>query len=184
LGNGKHSTQEVEIQLTDRAPTEDQVARAKALAEDLLVVLRIEYGKARGDTGGGYQGGGYQQQQAYGGAQQADPYAGYYQVSPSQSFTYTYKYGRLMNSRDKLLKTLHRPLLVLLLVLLLHRDQKLGLSMPLTGPHTDTMLMILNVSSVFVFEARDELMISPSMAGYAVWSTGRDSCCFIDRVKG
>jgi hypothetical protein len=62
--------------LTTSAPTEDQVARAKALAEDLLVVLRIEYGKARGDTGGGYQGG--YQQQAYGQQQAADPYAGYY----------------------------------------------------------------------------------------------------------
>jgi len=63
--------------LTSSAPTEDQVARAKALAEDLLVVLRIEYAKARGDTGGGGYGGGYQQQ-AYG--QDQGQYAGYYQV--------------------------------------------------------------------------------------------------------
>ena len=63
--------------LTCSAPTEDQVARAKALAEDLLVVLRIEYAKARGDTGGGGYGGGYQQQ-AYG--QDQGQYAGYYQV--------------------------------------------------------------------------------------------------------
>jgi len=67
------------LALTIRAPTEDQVARAKALAEDLLVVLRIEYGKARGDSGGGYNGG-YQQQQAYG--QDQGQYAGYYQVYP------------------------------------------------------------------------------------------------------
>jgi hypothetical protein len=105
-------------------------------------------------------------------------------VTTRSVHTYTYTYGGLMNSRDKLLKILHRPVLVLLLVLLLHRDQKLGLSMPLTGLHTDTTLMILNVSSVFVFEARDKLTISPSMAGYAVWSAGRDSCCFIDHVKG
>jgi len=65
--------------LTSSAPTEDQVARAKALAEDLLVVLRIEYAKARGDTGGGGYGGGYQQQ-AYG--QDQGQYAGYYQVCP------------------------------------------------------------------------------------------------------
>jgi hypothetical protein len=52
------------------------------LAEDLLVVLRIEYAKARGDTGGGGYGGGYQQQ-AYG--QDQGQYAGYYQVCPFSS---------------------------------------------------------------------------------------------------
>ena len=63
------------------APNEEQVERARALAEDLLAVLRVEYEKARQGGGpqqppqGGYQGyAGYQQQPG------ADPYAGYYQV--------------------------------------------------------------------------------------------------------
>ena len=128
--------------LTSSAPTEDQVARAKALAEDLLVVLRIEYGKARGDTGGGYQGG--YQQQSYG-QQQADPYAGYYQVC-SKSFFYRIK---LINSNRDKDRKLHLPLLLELLELelRLHRDQKLGLSMLLIGLLMDTTLMIHNVRS-------------------------------------
>ncbi|ORX33904.1 hypothetical protein BD324DRAFT_637677 [Kockovaella imperatae] len=58
------------------APNDEQVERARVLADDLLAVLRIEYEKARtgGNSGGGYGGG-------YGGYQQGsvDPYAGYYQ---------------------------------------------------------------------------------------------------------
>lgn len=59
------------------APTDDQVSRARVLAEDLLLVLRIEYDKARngGDRGGGGYGGG-----GYGGYQQGgDAYGGYQQ---------------------------------------------------------------------------------------------------------
>lgn len=64
------------------APTEDQVGRAKQLAEDLLVVLRVEYGKAQAALGGGGYQGGYNQAQQYGQqAQGQDAYAAYYQVS-------------------------------------------------------------------------------------------------------
>lgn len=80
VGPSLLSDQDIGWRLMVSAPQEDQVARAKSLAEDLLVVLRVEYAKARGDHGhGGYQG--YQHQQQGYGQQQADPYAGYYQVS-------------------------------------------------------------------------------------------------------
>lgn len=69
--------------LTPSAPTQDQVERAKILADDLLQVLRIEYEKARtggipGNQAGVYQAGygTYAPQGQQGG--QADPYAGYY----------------------------------------------------------------------------------------------------------
>ena len=82
--------------LTRRAPTDDQIGRAKRLADDLLMVLRIEYDKARGGTGGyggGGGGGGYgagagygqQQQGGYQGAAAPaqDAYAGYGQAQPA-----------------------------------------------------------------------------------------------------
>ena len=66
--------------LLSSAPNEDQVQRARILAEDLLAVLRIEYQKARdgGSTMGGGAPGIYQQ--GYGTYAPADqgPYAGYY----------------------------------------------------------------------------------------------------------
>lgn len=142
--------------LTCSAPTEDQVARAKALAEDLLVVLRIEYAKARGDSGGGGYGGGYQQQ-AYG--QDQGQYAGYYQVCPFISPT-----SFILDSFLSCSKDLSEPIapwtaltcsnnLKLHLLPLPHlelhqpRAPTLGLNTPHTGLHTVTTSMILSVSS-------------------------------------
>lgn len=77
---GRESDEPMHISVV--APTDDQIQRAKMLADDLLMVLRIEYDKARssGNQGGG---GVYQGQGNYGGGQQAqaggDPYAGGYQ---------------------------------------------------------------------------------------------------------
>ena len=72
------------IHLTISAPTQDQVERAKALAEDLLQVLRIEYEKARNGGNAGGQAGVYQA--GYGtyapAAGGADPYAAYYVSDP------------------------------------------------------------------------------------------------------
>jgi hypothetical protein len=67
-----------------RAPTDDQVERARGLAQDLLDVLRMEYEKAR--MGGGPTMG-YQGYQA--GAAAQDPYAGYYAVSQTQTTGYS-----------------------------------------------------------------------------------------------
>lgn len=67
--------------LTRSAPTEDQIGRAKALAEDLLVVLRIEYQKARDGTAMGGAPGVYQPGSGtYAPAQNGPDYAGYYNV--------------------------------------------------------------------------------------------------------
>jgi hypothetical protein len=73
------------------APNEDQVERAKVLAEDLLSVLRLEYAKARDGTHNGGHAGVYQpgygtyapQQQQQQQQQPAgqDAYAAYYGVS-------------------------------------------------------------------------------------------------------
>lgn len=134
------------------------MARAKGLAEDLLVVLRIEYAKARGDQGqGGYQGYQQQQQQQYGQQQAGDPYAGYYQVCHDvQSPPGLHLDSRIelidSNNQDRtvhhLKEALHRRLAVRQLVeLLLLKDQKHGLNMLLIGQHTVTMSMIHNVSS-------------------------------------
>lgn len=63
------------------APTEDQVERAKVLAEDLLEVLRGEHAKARDAHSQSAQGGVYGGYAAYGGqAAGQDPYAAYYAV--------------------------------------------------------------------------------------------------------
>lgn len=54
---GREADDEMHISIV--APTDDQIQRAKNLAEDLLMVLRIEYEKARsGGRGGGGGGGG------------------------------------------------------------------------------------------------------------------------------
>ncbi|KAK1921624.1 hypothetical protein DB88DRAFT_498613 [Papiliotrema laurentii] len=75
---GRESEEPMHINVA--APTQDQVERAKALAEDLLQVLRIEYEKARNGGNAGGQAGVYQA--GYGtyapAAGGADPYAAYY----------------------------------------------------------------------------------------------------------
>jgi hypothetical protein len=74
--------------LTRSAPTEDQIGRAKALAEDLLVVLRIEYQKARDGTAMGGAPGVYQPGSGtYVPAQNGPDYAGYYNVSLAIPFS-------------------------------------------------------------------------------------------------
>lgn len=68
--------------LTISAPNQDQVDRARNLAEDLLVVLRIEYQKARDGTAGGGAPGVYQPGSgSYQAANNGPDYAAYYQVS-------------------------------------------------------------------------------------------------------
>lgn len=63
------------------APNQDQVDRARGLAEDLLVVLRIEYQKARDGTAGGGAPGVYQPGSgSYAAANNGPDYAAYYQV--------------------------------------------------------------------------------------------------------
>jgi len=66
-----------------------------------------------------------------------------------------------------------------LLVLHPHRDQMLGPNMLRTGPHTDTTLMIPNVSFRLRFDSWSvELIVSPSLAGNS-GSTRRTACYFI-----
>lgn len=77
---GREADDEMHISIV--APTDDQIQRAKNLAEDLLMVLRIEYEKARsgGRGGGGGAGAGadYGAAGAYPpmGQGPQDPYAG------------------------------------------------------------------------------------------------------------
>ncbi|KAK8847451.1 hypothetical protein IAR55_005309 [Kwoniella newhampshirensis] len=83
---GRESDEPMHINIA--APNDEQVSRAKSLSEDLLVVLREEWNKAREAMGQGGQGGVYQQghgtyapagQQGYGQQGQGqDPYAAYY----------------------------------------------------------------------------------------------------------
>ncbi|KAI9636363.1 uncharacterized protein MKK02DRAFT_45070 [Dioszegia hungarica] len=62
------------------APNQDQVDRARQLAEDLLVVLRIEYQKARDGTAGGGAPGVYQPGSgSYAATNNGPDYAAYYQ---------------------------------------------------------------------------------------------------------
>ncbi|KAL7420044.1 hypothetical protein Q5752_005009 [Cryptotrichosporon argae] len=83
---GRESDEPMHIGIS--APTEDQVKRARILAEDLLVVLRIEYDKARGGPGGGgvyQQGHGSYQQAGYAGPPQGQEqqHGGYYGNGPA-----------------------------------------------------------------------------------------------------
>ncbi|OXG80092.1 KH domain-containing protein [Cryptococcus neoformans A2-102-5] len=74
---GRESDEPMHINIA--APTEDQVERAKVLAEDLLEVLRGEHAKARDAHNQGAQGGAYGGYAAYGGQTAGqDPYAAYY----------------------------------------------------------------------------------------------------------
>jgi hypothetical protein len=67
------------------APNQDQIDRARVLAEDLLVVLRIEYQKARDGTAGGGAPGVYQPGSGtYAPAQNGPDYASYYNVSANE----------------------------------------------------------------------------------------------------
>jgi hypothetical protein len=52
---GREGEDEMHISIV--APTDDQIQRAKTLADDLLMILRIEYDKARNGGGRGDYGG-------------------------------------------------------------------------------------------------------------------------------
>ncbi|WVQ83290.1 hypothetical protein IAT38_005429 [Cryptococcus sp. DSM 104549] len=86
---GRESEEPMHINIA--APNEDQVERAKVLANDLLEVLRTEHGKARDALGqqmqgqhGGYQQG-YGQYPQQGQAQGQDAYAAYYAQQNAQA---------------------------------------------------------------------------------------------------
>lgn len=82
---GREADDEMHISIV--APTEDQIQRAKNLADDLLMVLRIEYDKARngGRGGGGDYGGGAAYPPMAQGSGPQDPYAGSYAQPPGDS---------------------------------------------------------------------------------------------------
>lgn len=63
---GRESDEKMHISIV--APTDDQIGRARVLAEDLLLILNTEYDKARGVTGG---------YDSYAQSGVTDPYAGY-----------------------------------------------------------------------------------------------------------
>ncbi|ORY30342.1 hypothetical protein BCR39DRAFT_529272 [Naematelia encephala] len=73
---GRESEDPMHINIA--APTDDQVQRAKGLAEDLLAVLRVEYVKARDGTHNGGSAGVYQPGYGTYAPASQDAYAGYY----------------------------------------------------------------------------------------------------------